>query len=405
MSDLDEETDTSCEEEQVPEWEFGREWFEGILSEYFAEPVRVTKFELEPETMSEGALCSITKIDGKFYFRKCQSRSEIHVIIKELPKDPFSRFFVTEGLFDFREINFYSKIPRYYHSQYIPAGGTDDNPVPSKSMLLLQDVRDSTECLDNKFSEGLTLSQTKAALETIANFHGITLAMKVVKKLSMFEEYPFLFETAKAADSYQQLFERGLPLLARFLKCRPGLHPILKTLLSLRPRTKDIISSLLAPEGPIAVITHTDFWCNNLVFNDRYHYSERQLSCYAINWQMVTYSRPTNDVALLILSSVSSTLRRKNINRLLDAYWAKLTFSSGYLGVNIEKDLGYTREDFNKDYRRSQLLALLLCIGSVDIALGNPKTEQRLIDVLEDLYKDGVLTDEAILARNEPDDP
>lgn len=32
------------------------------------------------------------------------------------------------------------------------------------------------------------------------------------------ERYPFLFKTAAATDSYQQLVERGLPQLARFLQ-------------------------------------------------------------------------------------------------------------------------------------------------------------------------------------------
>lgn len=41
--------------------------------------------------------------------------------------------------------------------------------------------------------------------------------------------------------------------------------------------------------------------------------------------------------------------------------------------------------------RKSQLLALLLCIGSVDIALGNDEAEQRFLDVLHDLFVDGVL--------------
>lgn len=42
--------------------------------------------------------------------------------------------------------------------------------------------------------------------------------------------------------------------------------------------------------------------------------------------------------------------------------------------------------------RKSQLLALLLCIGSVDVAIGNADAEQRLLDVLQDFYTDGILT-------------
>lgn len=46
--------------------------------------------------------------------------------------------------------------------------------------------------------------------------------------------------------------------------------------------------------------------------------------------------------------------------------------------------------------RKSQLLALLLCIGSVDIALGNQEAEQRFLDVLHDLYEEGIMNVEEI---------
>lgn len=290
-------------------------------------------------------------------------------------------------------------VPECYDAHYSPAGGTDDSPVPPESMLALEDLSDCGY-RSVKFSEGLTLDQAMAALDAIARIHAHSLSMKVVDGQSLSERYPFLFQTAKATDSYQQLVERGLPQLAHFLKSRPGLEAVLETLLVLRPRTKDIISALLAPEGPLALITHTDFWSNNLLFKNDYGITT---DCYILDWQMVTYSRPTNDVALLLVSSVPTELRREHTETLLDTYWQKLNWTCSHLGLNIPKDLGYTREDLNKDYRKSQLLALLLCIGSVDVALGNPLTEQRLIDVLEDLYNDGILTDEAIVATNEAD--
>lgn len=297
------------------------------------------------------------------------------------------------------EIRIILPVPRCYHAHYSPAGGTDDSPVPPESMLVLDDLSD-----DNyesvKFSEGLTFNEAMAALDAIARMHAHSLSMKVVDGQSLSERYPFLFQTAKATDSYQQLVERGLPQLARFLENKPGMEAVLETLLVLRPRTKDIISALLAPEGPLALITHTDFWSNNLLFNSR-HRDRGEPNCYILDWQMVTYSRPTNDVALLLVSSAPTELRRKHIKTLLDKYWNKLNWTCSCLGLNIPKDLGYTRKDLDEDYRKSQLLALLLCIGSVDVALGNPDTEQRLLDVLEDLYNDGVLTDEAIVATDE----
>lgn len=289
-------------------------------------------------------------------------------------------------------------VPECYHAHYSPASGSDDSPIPPESILVLDDLG-ASRFESIKFSEGLTLDQATVALDAIARIHAHSLSMKVVDGESLSERYPFLFQTAKATDSYQQLVERGLPQLAHFLESRPGLEAVLETLLVLRPRTKDIISALLAPEGPLALITHTDFWSNNLLFRDTSGTSE----CYILDWQMVTYSRPTNDVALLLVSSVPTELRRKHTESLLDTYWNKLNWTCSRLGLNIPKDLGYTREDLDKDYRKSQLLALLLCIGSVDVALGDPLTEQRLIDVLEDLYNDGVLIDESVVATNGAD--
>lgn len=110
----------------------------------------------------------------------------------------------------------------------------------------------------------------------------------------------------------------------------------------------------------------------------------------------VTCSQPTNDLALLIISSVPTNVRRQHTVKLLDHYWDNLVKYAGQLGVDIENQLGYNRARLTEDYRRSQLLSLLLCIGSVDVAFGNPETEQRLIDVLLDLHKDGVLSSDIV---------
>lgn len=42
--------------------------------------------------------------------------------------------------------------------------------------------------------------------------------------------------------------------------------------------------------------------------------------------------------------------------------------------------------------RKSQLLSFLLCIGSIDIAIGQPETEQRLLEVLHDFYEDKIFS-------------
>lgn len=60
--------------------------------------------------------------------------------------------------------------------------------------------------------------------------------------------------------------DRGLPQLFEFLQTKNDLKDILNELNDLRPHTKDILECMLTAEEPMALITHTDFWCNNLMF-------------------------------------------------------------------------------------------------------------------------------------------
>ncbi|XP_046673671.1 uncharacterized protein LOC124362856 [Homalodisca vitripennis] len=394
--------DESLDEQECPVTE---EWLTAVLASHLDTQVQVDRFTVRPGCdQGESVLSDILAVNVD-YTDTVASHS-LSLIVKLLPQDPFSRYFVTEAQFDLREIKFYTKvapdllriqkdlladgceeielpIPKCLHARY-----NADNDSVAQSVLVLENlkVQGYSSC---EFSQGLTLQQAQSALEAIARLHALSLVLKVKQKLALDEKYPFLFQTARASDSYQQLVERGLPQLAHFLQRRPGLESVLQCLSALTPNTKDIIAALLAPEEPLCLITHTDFWCNNLLFRE-------DGQCAVLDWQMVTYSRPTNDVALLLVSSLSTELRRTHTETLLDAYWAALNSYSSRLQLNITAELGYDRQNLSKDFRRSLLLALLLCIGSVDVALGDPLTEQRLLDVLHDLHTDGILSTDVL---------
>lgn len=103
----------------------------------------------------------------------------------------------------------------------------------------------------------------------------------------------FLFQVSKATDSYQQLVEQGFPQLLKFLEKASGYKHELAALMQIRPKTKSIIESLLQPLEPMGLITHTDFWCNNLLFKKPKEKDdkENEASCIILDWQMITYSR------------------------------------------------------------------------------------------------------------------
>jgi hypothetical protein len=95
-------------------------------------------------------------------------------------------------------------IPRCIHAHYSPAGGTEDSPVPPESFLVLENL--GPKGFEGaEFSQGLSLQQAEAALTAIAKVHALSLTLKVKEGKPLSERYPFLFQTARATDSYQQL--------------------------------------------------------------------------------------------------------------------------------------------------------------------------------------------------------
>lgn len=398
------------------DWPVTEEWLQAVLKQHHNElpepsTITVVDFTVRPGCdAGESVLSDILAVAVKYCLKDdpAETAHALSFIIKLLPQDPFSRFFVTEAQFDLREIKFYTQvvpelenfrkqqleegvkldlpIPKCYYAHY-SAGSTEPEPTPPESVLVLENIKPQGYVGAN-FSRGLTLRQTRAAVEAIAQVHALSLSLKVKEGRSISERYPFLFQTNRASDSYQQLVERGLPQLSQFLEKRPGLESVLEALNAIRPNTKEVIENLLSPKEPMALITHTDFWCNNLMFKE----DDADCECAILDWQMVTYSRPTNDLALLLISSVPAELRRLHTESLLDSYWETLTKSCNKLKLNVEEELSYDRNQLAEDFKRSQLLALLLCIGSVDVALGDPLTEERLLELLRDLHNEGLLT-------------
>lgn len=96
-------------------------------------------------------------------------------------------------------------VPKLYHAHYSGAC--------QPSVLVLEDLTSSGFTVPT-FSTGLNLQQAEAALRAVATIHAASLALKD-QDAPLDRIYPFLFQTALATDSYQQLVERGLPQLTR----------------------------------------------------------------------------------------------------------------------------------------------------------------------------------------------
>lgn len=175
-----------------------------------------------------------------------------------------------------------------YTAGYLPEDG-ENSPEAPESILVLEDMRPKGYRAAH-FTRGLKLAEAESAIRAVSNIHALSLAYKIKENVDLNEKYPFLFQTSKATESYQHLVEQGLPQLARFLERQSGYENELNAIEQLRPKTKSIIESLLQPIEPVGLITHTDFWSNNLLFKNNIEDS-KDGNCVILDWQMITYSR------------------------------------------------------------------------------------------------------------------
>lgn len=88
-------------------------WLERILTECYSKDkpteVKVTSFEVaKGSESSESVLSDILAVSVEAEVDN--TKKYFDFIIKLLPVDPFSRYFVTEAEFDLREIKFYTKV-------------------------------------------------------------------------------------------------------------------------------------------------------------------------------------------------------------------------------------------------------------------------------------------------------
>ncbi|XP_065574714.1 uncharacterized protein LOC136036419 isoform X2 [Artemia franciscana] len=345
----------------------------------------------------ENLLSDLYAIDVHFSVneKEKQETKSLNLMIKLLPQDPYCRRFVCEGGFDIREIHFYTTLAPVltnFAKKKIP---DFQLPVPKCYYAKYQSGSESVLVLDNlntldfgmaDFGKGLSLEQAISAVKAIAKIHGTAIAYKHVEDIDFISAFPFLFRPDAAAVSYEELIDRGLPALSCFLRETevPNHEEVIIRLERLQSSARDILTELLAPDTRIATITHTDFWSNNIFFREDCDDS------LILDWQMVTYSRPSNDLALLFLTSLDSTIRRNHKNDLVEIYWRYLTKTTSSLGFDLETSLNYAKDDFLEELKKSELLGLLLGIGSVDLALGDSRTESRLLDALNDLCKENV---------------
>ena len=220
-------TDTEEESASSDSWPVNEDWLIEMLKQHHTTTNDIKIADFSAKQGCQDGVSNLSDILAVCVIYNVSSSSEpavgeltdnsekLEFIIKLLPHDPFSRYFVTEAQFDLREIKFYTRIlpdlldfqernlksgcekmsicvPKCFHTHYspgkLPANGS---PEPPESILVLEDMR-SAGYKGISFVDGLNLEQVEYAIKAVAVVHALSLGMKFKEKCDLNEKYPVI---------------------------------------------------------------------------------------------------------------------------------------------------------------------------------------------------------------------
>ena len=271
-------------------------------------------------------------------------------------------------------------IPICYHASH---------KETAESVLVLEDLSSKGFKIE-ALTRGLSLPQAASALRALAKIHAASVVYQSKEKVDMRKKFPYLLSPEQALASFQSLVNRGLPLLVKFLQNKSE-HKLVRDKLQ-EYQSENMVSNVIKKSfessNKLNTLVHCDFWVNNLLFCG----TDDDPLCCIIDWQLVTYGKPAIDLALLLTTSLNTDVRRDSRKTLITTYWTEFKSHLAEMGRGddqLVKD--YELADLEVDLKSAEAMAALVMVGSVDLALGVPEREERVLSILRDYFQDKIL--------------
>ncbi|KAH8260124.1 hypothetical protein KR026_003493, partial [Drosophila bipectinata] len=274
------------------------------------------------------------------------------------------------------EESHFAGFPRYYGSRI------SLNPTSSKvdenAVLVLENLR-SSHFVPGQRLRPLDMNHTRMALQYLAEFHALPVALRQLKP-HVFQEQviPFFqkFDWHAAAPEWKAVMKaETLEDIRRATNNDPVLVSRVREL-------SDKFFEFLAsppdrPDGPFSSIIHCDYWINNLMFQYGEYDSPTRLKI--IDFQTAQYDSVGHDIIAFLLSSVDTAIVEIHFEHMLEIYYEAFEACLRRVGADLS---GYSYSEFRAEVKRVAYLQVPHAIFMTRFILADSASEKELSDVL-----------------------
>ncbi|XP_017046189.1 uncharacterized protein LOC108091480 [Drosophila ficusphila] len=236
--------------------------------------------------------------------------------------------------------------PRYFGSRVslVPSSGR----VDQNAVLVLENVRQSG-FLPGRRLVPFDLPHTLLALRSMAQFHALPLALRLLKpEVFRDQVQPFFrkFDWHAAAPEWKKVMK------AETLEdVRRATNDNSELVARVAELADEFFEFLAAdpdrPDGPFTSIIHCDFWINNLMFS--YEPSGTPNGLKIIDFQTAQYDSVVHDIISFLLSSVDTAILEIHFEHMLSAYYEAFECCLRRVGAKLET---HTYEAFREEVKR-----------------------------------------------------
>jgi len=233
--------------------------------------------------------------------------------------------------------------PKCYYAQY----------EKDKELIIFEDLRVKDFKMTDRRA-GMDLQHATLVMQGLGQLHAASIIMQNKKSLNNFrDQYPWLFKEIWQGKFLEMALVHSVSTGKEILSKFGGHEKAIKWMENIIPNIEEFFLKNLAICKRFNAICHGDCWNNNILF--RYNESGLPVEVMLLDVQVNKMASLATDLNHFMFASLTGTVRKPNVDRLLTDYYASL--SSVIEGCS--EVVPFTKKQLSEEYKSKNAYGII----------------------------------------------